>query len=181
MHMVYYYTISVALALNDVRLIEGFVTPVSNRRTFVERSSFQSDTSLYPRGSEEDATSLDFDKNAAAPAVEALAVTEPSSSLNQRGDNSASSGLAISSSWNAVAIVASFLALLLLLPQSRLLGTNIITTYSNFLAEQPFPTKALTSGTLCGVSDVIAQFREANRKRFNFKRWLRFVGKSRQA
>ena len=181
---------ALALAL-DALLVHGFVTSHRNvahhTRTFVDKQSFQRDLLLFSTGNEEDnAASLDLDQALAAASVsltaaESFNVTlpDPSSFLNQSGDSSISNGNSLLSSKNIIA-VASVAALLALsqMPQIIVLVTAIITTYSKLLAEYPLPTKSLTSGALCGVSDVIAQFREANRKQFNFKRWIRFAGKS---
>ena len=176
-----------SLALTDALLVRGFVTPhnIAHTRTFVDNQSFQRKLQLYSRGNEDDAVSLDLGQIVEDPpssAAESLNVTlaDPSSFVNQSGDNSVSNVISFFSSRNVIAIivaVATFLALSQL-PQMRVLATVVITTYSTLLANYPLPTKSLTSGALCGVSDAIAQYREANRKQFNFKRWIRFAGKS---
>ena len=178
------------LALTDDALfVRGFVTPhnIAHTRTFVDKQLFQRKLQLYSRGNEDDTVSLDLDQivaDSASSAAESLNVTlaDPSSFVNQSGDNSVVSNNVISflSSRNVIAIIVGVATLLALsqLPQMKALATVIITTYSTLLANYPLPTKSLTSGALCGVSDVIAQYREANRKQFNFKRWIRFAGKS---
>ena len=176
--------ISLALALNDALLVRGFVTPQC--RTFVAKQSFQRKLQLYSGGNEDDTISLDLDQivadSASSTAPDSLDVTlaDPSSFVNQSGENSASDVSSFFSSRNVIATIFGVVALLALsqLPQMRVLATVIISTYTTLLSEYPLPTKSLTSGALCGVSDVIAQYREANRKEFNFKRWIRFAGKS---
>jgi hypothetical protein len=174
------------LALHGALLVQGYVTPhkVGHRRTFADRQSFQRKLPLVnPRI--EDAASLDFDQTAAtssSSATESFNVTlaDPSNFVNQSGDNSVSDGgLSFFSSRNITIAIVCVGALLVLsqLPQMSTVATVITTTYSKLLAEHPLPTKSFTSGALCGVSDVIAQFREPNRKVFNVKRLLRFAGK----
>eukprot|EP00984_Skeletonema_dohrnii_P026484 scaffold15845_cov114-Skeletonema_dohrnii-CCMP3373.AAC.3 len=179
------------LALNDALLVRGFaVAPhniIAHTRTFVDKPSFQrNNLLLHSRGNDEEDASLDLDQTVSASAASAAAdyslnvtvAVDPSNFVNQSRDNSVSGGISVFSSRNVIAIV-SVAALLALsqVPQTRVLATVIITTYSKLLAEYPLPTKSLTSGLLCGVSDAIAQFREANRKQFNFQRWIRFAGK----
>jgi len=67
-------------------------------------------------------------------------------------------------------------SLLLLLSQTDVPST-LIGTYTSLLIEHPLPTKSLTSGALCGVSDVIAQSRDSSRREFNYGRLIRFAGK----
>ena len=175
------------LALNDALLVRGFVVAphnIAHTRTFVDKPSFQrNNLPLHSRGNAEEDASLDLDQTvAASAAADSLNVTvavDPSNFVNQSRDNFVSGGISFFSSRNVIAIV-SVAALLALsqVPQTRVLATVIFTTYSKLLAEYPLPTKSLTSGVLCGVSDAIAQFREANRKQFNFQRWIRFAGKS---
>ena len=78
---------------------------------------------------------------------------------------------------SAISLKAVSAAILLL---ALLSSTNIpytmISAYSALLVEYPLPTKSLTSGVLCGVSDTIAQFRDATRKEFNYGRLVRFAG-----
>jgi len=177
------------LALNDALLVRGFVVAphnIAHTRTFVDKPSFQrNNLPLHSRGNAEEDASLDLDQTVAASAASAAAdslnvtvAVDPSNFVNQSRDNFVSGGISFFSSRNVIAIV-SVAALLALsqVPQTRVLATVIITTYSKLLAEYPLPTKSLTSGVLCGVSDAIAQFREANRKQFNFQRWIRFAGK----
>ena len=180
--------ISLALALNDALLVRGFVTPqnIAQCRTFVDKQSFERKLQLYSGGNEDDTFSLDLDQiaadSASLSAPDSLDVTlaDPSSfvGVNQSGENS-SDVSSFFSSRNVIATIFGVVALLALsqLPQMRVLATVIISTYTTLLSEYPLPTKSLTSGALCGVSDVIAQYREANRKEFNFKRWIRFAGK----
>ena len=157
------------LVLNDVHSSQGFVTPryTGDRRSCSNKQIlFQNSLTLYSTGNDEDAASL-------APEIDSKEVAV--SLVN-------SDRLSFPSLYGAsltASIVAFVMFTVLLLPQSRAIGTVIITTYSTLLAEHPLPTKSLTSGALCGVSDIIAQFREDNRKQFNFKRWIRFAGKSR--
>lgn len=49
--------------------------------------------------------------------------------------------------------------------------------YGTSLIENPLPTKSLTSGTLCGVGDAIAQGSDANVREFNRGRCFRFAAK----
>ena len=174
------------LALNDALLVRGFgVTPqnIAQTRTFVDKQSFQRKLQLYSGSNEDDAVSLDLDQivadAASSTAPDSLDVTlaDPSSFVNQSGETSDVSSF--SSSRNVIATIFGVVALLALsqLPQMRVLATVIISTYTTLLSEYPLPTKSLTSGALCGVSDVIAQYREVNREEFNFKRWIRFAGK----
>ena len=182
------------LALNDELLVRGFaVAPhniIAHTRTFVDKPSFQrNNLPLHSRGNDEEDASLDLDQTVAASAASAAAdslnvtvAVDPSNFVNQSRDNSVSGGISFFSSRNVIAIVSvAVLLALSQVPQTRVLATVIIPTYSKLLAEYPLPTKSFTSGFLCGVSDAIAQFREANeanRKQFNFKRWIRFAGKS---
>ena len=170
------------LALNDALLVRGFVTPQC--RTFVDKQSFERKLQLYSGGNEDDTISLDLDQivaDSASSAPDSLDVTlaDPSSSVNQSGENSVSDVSSFFSSRNVIAIIFGVVALFALsqLPQMRVLATVIISTYTTLLSDYPLPTKSLTSGALCGVSDAIAPYREANRKEFNFKRWIRFAGK----
>jgi len=73
--------------------------------------------------------------------------------------------------------VVSGVTILLLLSSATTLPSTVITTYSSILVEYPLPTKSLTSGVLCGISDSIAQFRDSTRKEFNYGRLIRFAGK----
>ncbi|KAL9186204.1 hypothetical protein ACHAXT_005442 [Thalassiosira profunda] len=57
------------------------------------------------------------------------------------------------------------------------LPSTLVSAYTTLLVEHPIPTKSLTSGALCGVSDVIAQTRDTTRKEFNVGRLVRFAGK----
>ncbi|KAL7429409.1 hypothetical protein ACHAXM_001754 [Skeletonema potamos] len=167
--------------LHGALLVQGYVAPhkIGHRRPFVDDLSFQRKLPLVnPRI--EDAASVDFDQTASS-ATETFNVTlaDPSDYVYQSGDNSVSDGgRYFFSSRIAIAVVGvGALLVLLQLPQMSTITAVIVATYSKFLAEHPLPTKSVTSGVLCGVSDVIAQFREPNRKEFNVKRWLRFAGK----
>mmetsp|Transcript_40982 Transcript_40982/g.86128 ORF Transcript_40982/g.86128 Transcript_40982/m.86128 type:complete len:406 (+) Transcript_40982:199-1416(+) len=55
--------------------------------------------------------------------------------------------------------------------------STALATYATLLADHPLPTKSLTSGVLCGISDCIAQFRDPSRREFNYGRLIRFAGK----
>ena len=78
---------------------------------------------------------------------------------------------------SAISVKAVSAAILLLaLLSSTNIPSTIISAYSTLLVEYPLPTKSLTSGVLCGVSDTIAQFRDATRKEFNYGRLIRFAG-----
>mmetsp|Transcript_22719 Transcript_22719/g.45392 ORF Transcript_22719/g.45392 Transcript_22719/m.45392 type:complete len:469 (+) Transcript_22719:196-1602(+) len=85
---------------------------------------------------------------------------------------SQSSLLVTSSSYNdCINLLATYLRYLQFIP------TLLLSTYSAFLLEYPVPTKSITSGILCGISDALAQYRDKTRKEFNFGRWIRFAGK----
>merc|ERR1712205_90031 len=64
-----------------------------------------------------------------------------------------------------------------LLSSSTNIPSTFISTYSTFLLDYPLPTKSITSGILCGISDIIAQFRDQTRREFNYARLFRFAGK----
>lgn len=49
--------------------------------------------------------------------------------------------------------------------------------YTASLIEHPLPTKSLSAGFLCGISDIIAQKRDPNRGKFNPGRTFRFASK----
>mmetsp|Transcript_24362 Transcript_24362/g.52527 ORF Transcript_24362/g.52527 Transcript_24362/m.52527 type:complete len:371 (-) Transcript_24362:86-1198(-) len=68
-------------------------------------------------------------------------------------------------------------AIFLLLLSSSGLPSAFISTYPTLLAEYPLPTKSITNGVLCGMSDIIAQSRDSSRKEFNYGRLVRFAGK----
>ena len=72
--------------------------------------------------------------------------------------------------------VSAAILLLALLSSTNIPSSTMISAYSTLLVEYPLPTKSLTSGVLCGVSDTIAQFRDATRKEFNYGRLIRFAG-----
>jgi len=67
---------------------------------------------------------------------------------------------------------AAFIGLL----SSSSIPSTFITTYSTMLLDYPLPTKSITSGILCGISDIIAQFRDQKRRKFNYARLVRFAG-----
>ena len=67
---------------------------------------------------------------------------------------------------------AAFLGIL----SSTSIPSTFISTYSTFLLDYPLPTKSITSGILCGISDIIAQFRDQTRREFNYARLFRFAG-----
>jgi len=50
-------------------------------------------------------------------------------------------------------------------------------SYGRSLVENPLPTKSITAGFLCGISDVIAQKRDSNLSVYNLPRTLRFASK----
>jgi len=50
-------------------------------------------------------------------------------------------------------------------------------SYGSSLVQNPLPTKSLTAGFLCGISDVIAQKRDPLLDDYNPKRTLRFASK----
>jgi len=72
--------------------------------------------------------------------------------------------------------IVSGATLLLLLSSATTSPSTVIAVYSSLLVDYPLPTKSLTSGVLCGISDIIAQFRDSTRKDFNYGRFLRFAG-----
>ena len=76
----------------------------------------------------------------------------------------------------AISLKAISAAILLALLSTTDIPSTMISTYTTLLVEYPLPTKSLTSGALCGVSDIIAQFRDATRKEFNYGRLIRFAG-----
>ena len=59
---------------------------------------------------------------------------------------------------------------------STSIPSTFISTYSTLLLEHPLPTKSITSGILCGISDIIAQLRDQTRREFNYARLIRFAG-----
>lgn len=67
---------------------------------------------------------------------------------------------------------AAFIGLL----SSSSIPSTFISTYSTLLLEHPLPTKSITSGILCGISDIIAQLRDQKRREFNYARLVRFAG-----
>jgi len=67
---------------------------------------------------------------------------------------------------------AAFIGLL----SSTSIPSTFISTYSALLLEHPLPTKSITSGILCGISDIIAQLRDQTRREFNYARLVRFAG-----
>lgn len=67
---------------------------------------------------------------------------------------------------------AAFIGLL----SSSSIPSTFVSTYSTLLLEHPLPTKSITSGILCGISDIIAQFRDQTRREFNHARLFRFAG-----
>ena len=54
---------------------------------------------------------------------------------------------------------------------------TVTSSYGVALVENPLPTKSLTAGVLCGISDVIAQKRNPDLEEYNPKRTLRFASK----
>jgi len=76
----------------------------------------------------------------------------------------------------ALSVKAISAAALIGLLSSTSLPTTFISTYSALLLEHPLPTKSITSGILCGISDIIAQIRDRTRRDFNYARLVRFAG-----
>ena len=166
-------------SLHGALQAQGYVTPHkviigSGRRTFVSKHPSPSPQRRLPliHSSKEDVASLDFDQTLLAAESLNVTLTDPSNFVQQRGDGITADGFSVPS-WSNIVIIFGAIALLALSQWSPV----IITTYSKLLVEHPLPTKSLTSGALCGVSDVIAQYRDSNRKEFNFRRWIRFAGK----
>jgi len=75
------------------------------------------------------------------------------------------------------AISGGALLLAFMLQSNNNLPSTIISTYKHLLIEYPMLTKSLTSGMLCGISDIIAQSRDTTRGEFNYARLIRFAGK----
>ena len=176
-------TLALLASLRDVFLAEGYISPACYRRTFTNKHPSQRKLPSIQSSTKEDISSAAFDqtiKSSYEYAVESpnVTLTDTSTFVRQNGDNSADSPYL--STRNVFAVIVGVVALLALsqLPQLTTLTTAIITTYSKLLAAHPLPTKSLTAGALCGVSDLIAQYREPNRKEFNFRRWIRFAGKN---
>ena len=61
------------------------------------------------------------------------------------------------------AISGGALLLAFMLQSNNNLPSTIISTYTQLLIEYPMLTKSLTSGMLCGISDIIAQSRDTTR------------------
>ena len=74
------------------------------------------------------------------------------------------------------AISGGALLLAFMLQSNNNLPSTIISTYTDLLIEYPMLTKSLTSGMLCGISDIIAQSRDTTRGEFNYARLIRFAG-----
>ena len=74
------------------------------------------------------------------------------------------------------AISGGALLLAFILQSNNNLPSTIISTYTDLLIEYPMLTKSLTSGMLCGISDIIAQSRDTTRGEFNYARLIRFAG-----
>lgn len=56
-------------------------------------------------------------------------------------------------------------------------ATFVVDAYGTSLIDYPLPTKSITAGTLCGISDAIAQQRDPTRSEYNLKRTIRFASK----
>ena len=54
--------------------------------------------------------------------------------------------------------------------------STIFAAYSRLLMHYPLTTKSLSSGVLCGIGDIIAQFRDPTYSKFNYGRLIRFAG-----
>ena len=76
----------------------------------------------------------------------------------------------------ALSIKAISAAVFLGILSSTSIPSAFISTYSALLLEHPLPTKSITSGILCGISDIIAQLRDQTRSEFNYARLIRFAG-----
>ena len=74
------------------------------------------------------------------------------------------------------AISGGALLLAFMLQSNNNLPSTIISTYTHLIIEYPMLTKSLTSGMLCGISDIIAQSRDTTRGEFNYARLIRFAG-----
>lgn len=149
--------------------------------TFVTKHppKFQRKLSLI-HSSKDESVSLAFDDQTATYAAAEsfnVTLTDPSNFVQQRGESTDGSSF-LSRSKIAIIVATGVLIALSQLPQMTTFLTLAVTNYSRVLHDYPLPTKSLTAGALCGVSDVIAQYRDSSRKEFNFRRWIRFAGKS---
>lgn len=150
--------------------------------TFVTKPyppKFQRKLSLI-HSSKDESVSLAFDDQTATYAAAEsfnVTLTDPANFVQQSGESTDGSSF-LSRSKIAIIVATGVLIALSQLPQMTTFLTLAITNYSRVLHDYPLPTKSLTAGALCGVSDVIAQYRDSSRKEFNFSRWIRFAGKS---
>ena len=64
----------------------------------------------------------------------------------------------------------------LLLHSFTTFPSTIFAAYSRLLIHYPLTTKSLSSGVLCGIGDIIAQFRDLKCNKFNYGRLIRFAG-----
>ena len=182
--------IVVAVALvTSTRVVDGFTsapnrvkkyTPIQQRqRTSNDYSHRWNGSSQLHLSSKEEAAdpreSLEQAQPSSSSANDVL--SDPSRFISQTAVYD--TNIEISSRNNGISLplkVAS-VAVMILLLLSTTLPSTVMSTYSSLLVEHPLPTKSLTSGVLCGVSDVIAQFRDSTRKKFNYGRLIRFAGK----
>ena len=79
----------------------------------------------------------------------------------------------------ALSVKAISAAVFLGILSSTSIPSTFISTYSTLLLDYPLPTKSITSGILCGISDIIAQLRDQTRREFNYARLFRFAGEYR--
>lgn len=168
----------VLLALhNSLQQSQGYIVSP----TFVTKHppKFQRKLSLI-HSSKDESVSLAFDDQTATYAAAEsfnVTLTDPSNFVQQSGESTDGSSF-LSRSKIAIIVATGVLIALSQLPQMTTFLTLIITNYSRVLHDYPLPTKSLTAGALCGVSDVIAQYRDSSRSKFNLRRWIRFAGKS---
>jgi hypothetical protein len=117
---------------------------------------------------QDEAAPLDFEPGPLTPPTSTNVLEEPSNFISQQ--DPASDGI------SPIKLTSLAVASIVLLSLTDVPSTAIA-TYSSLLVEHPTPTKSLTSGFLCGISDIIAQFRDPTRRDFNYRRLIRFAGK----
>ena len=151
--------------------------------TFVTKHppKFQRKLSLI-HSSKDESVSLAFDDQTSTSTYAAaesfnVTLTDPSNFVQQSGESTDGSSF-LSRSKIAIIVATGVLIALSQLPQMTTFLTLAVTNYSRVLHDYPLPTKSLTAGALCGVSDMIAQYRDSSRKEFNFRRLYRFAGES---
>ena len=126
---------------------------------------------------EEAAAPLSFDPSPSSLATSNDMLSNPSNFATQKEDAVAAPAKnGDVTSQSQILKMASGTAAFLLLLSSTTLPSTIVSSYSTLLIEYPLPTKSLTSGALCGVSDIVAQLRDSTRKEFNLGRLIRFAG-----